>query len=94
MAGVAWRSALDRCGLTREAIHAICEEGYADTDDSYSCQQGDDSYSCQQPQKEERDYCPSCPKPKSCDGEIWIRLHPIKHEEQAVGISSLDPHSF
>eukprot|EP00978_Attheya_sp_CCMP212_P021246 scaffold61850_cov42-Attheya_sp.AAC.1 len=33
VAGVAWRSALDRCGLTRKAIHAICEEGYADTDD-------------------------------------------------------------
>jgi hypothetical protein len=33
MAGVAWRSVLDRCGLTREAIHAICEEGYEDTDD-------------------------------------------------------------
>eukprot|EP00978_Attheya_sp_CCMP212_P036655 scaffold167969_cov24-Attheya_sp.AAC.1 len=33
MANVAWRSALVRCGLTREAIHAINEEGYADTDD-------------------------------------------------------------
>eukprot|EP00978_Attheya_sp_CCMP212_P045628 scaffold353860_cov31-Attheya_sp.AAC.1 len=33
MAGVAWRLALNRCGLTREAVHAICEEGYADTDD-------------------------------------------------------------
>eukprot|EP00978_Attheya_sp_CCMP212_P003440 scaffold7120_cov60-Attheya_sp.AAC.3 len=33
MANVAWRSALARCGLTREAIHAINEEGYVDTDD-------------------------------------------------------------
>eukprot|EP00978_Attheya_sp_CCMP212_P036223 scaffold162743_cov35-Attheya_sp.AAC.1 len=33
MANVAWRGALGRCGLTREAIHAINEEGYADTDD-------------------------------------------------------------
>eukprot|EP00978_Attheya_sp_CCMP212_P026296 scaffold86214_cov67-Attheya_sp.AAC.1 len=33
MAGVAWRSGLDRYGLTCEAIHAICEEGYGDTDD-------------------------------------------------------------
>eukprot|EP00978_Attheya_sp_CCMP212_P036656 scaffold167970_cov76-Attheya_sp.AAC.1 len=28
MANVAWRSALARCGLTREAIHAINKEGY------------------------------------------------------------------
>jgi hypothetical protein len=33
MAGVAWRAVLDRCGLTREAITAITDEGYADTDD-------------------------------------------------------------
>jgi hypothetical protein len=33
MAAVAWRSALDRCGLIRAAIYAICEEGYEDTDD-------------------------------------------------------------
>eukprot|EP00978_Attheya_sp_CCMP212_P040796 scaffold226392_cov38-Attheya_sp.AAC.1 len=33
MANVAWRFALARCGLTCEAIHAINEEGYTETDD-------------------------------------------------------------
>eukprot|EP00957_Ditylum_brightwellii_P133457 10174885-Ditylum_brightwellii.AAC.1 len=33
MAQVAFRSALDRCGLTRAAITAVVGEGYADTED-------------------------------------------------------------
>jgi hypothetical protein len=32
MAGVAWRSVLNRCGLTYEAVTAITHKGYADTD--------------------------------------------------------------
>eukprot|EP00978_Attheya_sp_CCMP212_P019113 scaffold53150_cov59-Attheya_sp.AAC.4 len=35
MAAVAWRLVLGRCGLTHEAVHAICEEGESITSDLF-----------------------------------------------------------